>query len=231
MSRLDEIEPFWKMVLHQWVYLVTSSIVAALITASVLLGAPVPLWGGLVLTVFFVGCAIWSAGESTHKKRLELAKKVLLVLRIGGVTRRIKESESERHCIEVYNESLGTVRFGARLEAIEPPLDGFPSSPRLRLTNTPYPHLEADVPALPSPALVDVFDDWLHGRTNIRLLVVAERPELAFPVAPDPLAISRQRYKITISVFPVHPSTGGPTTRDFYIIPQPHGGMIFSSAS
>jgi hypothetical protein len=72
---------------------------------------------------------------------------------------------------------------------------------------------------------VDVFVD-MPGEKDIGLLLATQDC-----VANNrPFWISRARYQIRVSVFPVPPFSGVATSHSFYIIPQADGSTILSDA-
>jgi hypothetical protein len=165
--------------------------------------------------------AFFSAWNERDEEASRLKEELAPKLEIASVPTGRTSAEHRR--IVVHNLSNTVIRFGARLEAIEPPID-HAVPVRLQLTNTPLPHLEADIPSYGQHS-VDVFVEVPGGHRNLGLLLATD-----YCVTTNiPFYIPRQRYMIRISAFSIGTS-GAAAHRSFHIIPQLDDSIIFSDA-
>ena len=217
--REDEIKPFWRLVLDRWIWVVTSSTIAVILTVLGLFGVPIPTGFGWLILVIGIIWAIWLAGQFTHKERKRLSDQLKPKLEINPVP--VTQVGICPYRITVRNLSSAAIRFGATLDAIEPPIN-HAVPVRLQLANTTNPRLEADIPGNGTHE-VDVFIDIKPGN-NLGLFLATHDC-----VGNNrPLWIPRTQYKIRICAFALFQA--GAAFHSFYIIPQADGGIIFSDA-
>ncbi len=227
----DDTESFVGSVIRNWQAFMTSSKFMAVLTVAGILAflgwqlqTSAPLWLALLLAVGGpIVVAIFLAGKDQHRERMKLVDAMKPKLEISRLP--VRNAANEHRRIAVRNLSKTVIRFGARLEWINPPVK-HEVPVRLQLTNTPIPHEEADI--LPdSEHLVDVFvDDPAGGRIG---LLLATRDCVTNN---RPFYIDRVRHEIRISAFTVTGSQvqGAVVSHPFSIIPHADGSMIFSDA-
>jgi len=231
----NEIEPFWRAIISSLLWVFLGSVLAVGITVLGLFGVQIPYWVALAVFVGGIVLALLKAAKGEYDKRVELARRLRPKLSISSGTKK----EEDRWRIRVCNLTGATVRFGASLEGINPPID-YRVPARLQITGSPPPYRESDIPA-EGEASVDVVQiqqqPLLLSEHLSKGPAQASQPPSALRIvmlsAEDPagpVKIETKRYEITICVFPVQPSEGNAERRAFYIIPQPDGTVLLSDA-
>ena len=235
MDETDEIQPFWKVLVGSFLWAFLGSLLAGGLTVAGLFGAQIPSWVSWTVFVGGIVLAPVAAAKGLYDKWVGLVHRLRPKLEIRSGTRRGKD----RWRIRVFNPTDSTVRFGALLEGVDPPID-YRTPARLQITGSPLPYRESDIQAK-GEAYVDVV---LHSQLPLTFTeVLARGPEpgsqsptalrIVFLSAEDPpgiVKVETKRYEIVICVFPVHPSEGNAARRKFYIIPQSDGTVMLSDA-
>jgi hypothetical protein len=182
-------KPFWRLVIDQWIYIVTSSGGAALLGVFSLFGVPIPSWVALALAWFGISLAIWIAGQLAHGERKKLAKQLEPKLEM------LDESETDqlRRCrVRIKSLTDTHLHFGVTLLAMEPQ----PKAPhfqlpiKLQIAGEEIGTPTADLPGRQT-RMAEVF--WLQ--TNVDEL----RSELLIHGSVWAMPIELQWYTITLA--------------------------------
>src|SRR5262245_49163303 len=172
-------------------------------------------WAAAGVCFFFCCFRVWQREHEAHKLTLERLRPKL---EISSVPQKFEL----RWRIKVRNLSKTTVRFGAKLERINPGIGSYQVPARLQITGTEPPYREGDIPG-EGEAWVDVLTEAVfESETEVGLLS-AEEPS-------EDITIPKVDYVMRVCVFPVSEGYGGEARHRFYYTRIPSGVWILSDA-
>jgi hypothetical protein len=132
------------------------------------------------------------------------------------------EPKGTHYRVKVHNNSKTTVRFKARLISIVPEPGNYNQGSFLQISQTPPPHLEADIEG-GGDAYINVFARVeFPDHPPFYGLLVASEPVIA------PIPIKVDYYAVSIRAVPVLPQGVPSKTHKFYITPQTGEKLLLS---
>lgn len=214
---------FAKRLLSQLPGYITGGVLVAILVIWDYVNSSVPSWAKGFAIIGAVIVASYYAWREEFERAEKAENRLIPRLEICSGTM-FKE---ERHRIIVRNLSAKTIRFGALLESVSPPIkQGLP----INLQITHKGATDAEIPAY-GHSLVDIFldipDDIDYGGDNI------DHAGIYFCTFGEPRGTTfakRQRYLIKIRVYPTESEGGIGCVREFHIIPRLGEQSILSDA-
>lgn len=125
---MDENRPFWRLVIDEWVWLVTSSFSAAVVSVFGLFGVPMAGWVALLLFFFGIVVAVWAAGKHAYENYRTLVRKLTserdsALDRLKPKLEITEDGDGGSSRIRVRSLFDSSCRFGAEITAITPAIE------------------------------------------------------------------------------------------------------------
>lgn len=208
-----------------WLLSVTGGLIAGLLVLLAAFGAPIPWWVyliGVMVGLIKAAYAVWAERQGRVAQLEERLRPRLEIASVPVI------NDEWRFQVRVRNRSGTTVRFAARMEAVDPQID-YPLPVHLQLTH--HAEHQAEIPPY-GEALVNVFRDnpFVIPHPHDAGQDDESINFLFFGHPPGAVSFQRIRYLVRICAYPVNPEHGIAAIRSFHIIPQFQKRCIFGDA-